>query len=324
MSAIIDVHHWSSSTEPASASSAAARPTGLYGAASHRASSSCLAPSAASRCWSVAFPSSAASSSSASTAASADAALRTSSRRRARRGEQHGGRPGCGASNQPARRSGTIDIVPGEAAGSTYASSVAVAADAAFGPAIPAKNTVNATGTVTSPPSTAEELTAVPMISSTLPVVASAAWAISRSRRLPPNDASTSVAKPPKAVNVASWRFPMTWSVNANRPLITTAARTARIAASLDQCQICTRSRREHFRPSTRGSSRAAAPRRRARSRAREIQRPRRAAARECLRADRAPRAAPGFALTGDWCRDRGPPARPCLSPSLATRRSMS
>ena len=158
--------------------------------------------------------------------------------------------PATDASNQPARRSGTIDIVPGEAAGSTYASSVAVAADAAFGPAIPAKNTVNATGTVTSAPSTAEELTAVPMISSTLPVVASAAWAISRSRRLPPNDASTSVAKPPKAVNVASWRFPMTWSVNANRPAITIAARTARIAASLDQCQICTRSVREHFRPS--------------------------------------------------------------------------
>ena len=68
---------------------------------------------------------------------------------------------------------------------------------------MPAKNTAKVTGTVTSAASTVEELTAVPIVSSALPASASATWARSLSRRVPPNDASTSVAKAPNAAKVA-------------------------------------------------------------------------------------------------------------------------
>ena len=78
------------------------------------------------------------------------------------------------------------------------------------------------------------ELTAVPIAISTLPASASARCAVSFSRRVPPKDTSTSVAKPPKAANVAIWRLSSTWSANANRPGTTIAARTARSAAGRD------------------------------------------------------------------------------------------
>ena len=125
-------------------------------------------------------------------------------------------------------------IVPGEAAGSTYASSAAVTPEAALGPATPAKNTANVTGTVTIAARAIDELTAVPMMMRTLPASASPPWAISLSRRVPPKFASTSVANPPKAANVAICGLPITLSVIANRPGITSTARSARSAAARD------------------------------------------------------------------------------------------
>ena len=72
------------------------------------------------------------------------------------------------------------------------------------------------------------------IVSSTLPVSASARWARSLSRQLPANDASTSVAKLPNAAKVAIWGFAITLSVNANSPHTQTIARIARIAAGTD------------------------------------------------------------------------------------------
>ena len=103
-----------------------------------------------------------------------------------------------------------------------------------MGPAIPAKNTQNVTGTVTNAASAVEWATAVPIVSNMLPATASATCAASFSRRLPANEASTSVANPPKAAKVAICRLPMTLSVNANTPGTTIVARTARTAAAGD------------------------------------------------------------------------------------------
>jgi hypothetical protein len=110
-----------------------------------------------------------------------------------------------------------------------------VTPEAAPGPRTPAKNTTKVTGTVTTAASAVEPFMAVPMLSSTLPAIASAVWAISLSRRVPPKLARTSVANPPKAANVAICRLPITLSVNANKPGTTIVALTARIAAGVDQ-----------------------------------------------------------------------------------------
>ena len=83
--------------------------------------------------------------------------------------------------------------------------------------------------------STVEELTSVAIVSSTLPVSASARWARSLSRHVPANDASTSVAKLPNAAKVAICGFPITLSLSANSPHTQTIARIARIAAGTDQ-----------------------------------------------------------------------------------------
>ena len=106
--------------------------------------------------------------------------------------------------------------------------------DAALGPVRPAKNTANVAGTVTIATSQVVELTIVAIVIRTLPVSASARWARSLSRHVPANDASTSVAKLPKAANVAICGFPITLSVNANSPHTQTIARIARIAAGTD------------------------------------------------------------------------------------------
>jgi len=129
-----------------------------------------------------------------------------------------------------------MPIAPGEAAGRTYASSAAVTPEAAFGPAMPAKNTANVTGRVTTAATAVDDVTAVPIVSRTLPATASATWARSLSRRVPAKAAITSVANPPNAANVAICRLPTTLSVKANRPGTTIVARTARIAAALDNC----------------------------------------------------------------------------------------
>ena len=103
---------------------------------------------------------------------------------------------------------------------------------------MPAKNTANVTGTVASAARAVEELTRVPMVSSALPAIASAVWASSFSRRVPPNAASTRVANPPNAANVAICRLPITLSVSANSPHTTITARTARRAAGRDHTGI--------------------------------------------------------------------------------------
>ena len=103
-----------------------------------------------------------------------------------------------------------------------------------MGPATPAKKTANVTGTVTNAASAVEDVTAVPIVSSALPASASSACATSLSRRVPANELSTRVAKLPNAANVAIWRLPIAASVIANRPAITSVARTARKAAVAD------------------------------------------------------------------------------------------
>jgi len=71
--------------------------------------------------------------------------------------------------------------------------------EAALGPVTPAKKMPNVTGIVTSTASQSIPLTAVPMISPTLPVSASPRCAMALSRLLPPNEATTRLAKPPNA-----------------------------------------------------------------------------------------------------------------------------
>src|SRR6185437_2413165 len=111
----------------------------------------------------------------------------------------------------------------------------AVAPEAAFGPPIPAKKIANVTGTVTSAASQVVPLARVPMISTTLPAMASPRCAANLSRLVPPNPAMTSVANPPNVANSAICGSPTTLSVIAKRVGMTSVARTARIAAGTDQ-----------------------------------------------------------------------------------------
>ena len=67
-----------------------------------------------------------------------------------------------------------------------------------------------------------------------LPTTASPRWAISLSRLVPPNEASTRVAKAPNTANSAICRSPMTSRVSANSEGTTIVARAARIAAGTD------------------------------------------------------------------------------------------
>ena len=80
--------------------------------------------------------------------------------------------------------------------------------EAALGLATPAKKIPNATGTVTTTASHLTGLTAVPMISPMLPVTASPRCAMTLSRLLAPNEATTRWAKPPNAANRAICRLP--------------------------------------------------------------------------------------------------------------------
>ncbi len=82
--------------------------------------------------------------------------------------------------------------------------------EAALGPATPAKKIAKATGIVTSAASQTTPWTAVPMVSATLPTTASPRCAMALSRLVPPKEARTSVAKLPKAANVAICRSPIT------------------------------------------------------------------------------------------------------------------
>ena len=138
------------------------------------------------------------------------------------------------ASHQPASRSGIMLTVPGVATDSTKGNSAAVTPEAAFGPATPAKKIPNATGIVTRTASQSIRLTAVPMISPTLPITASQKCATSLSRLLPPNEAMTRFANPPNPVNKAICRSPKPLKANANRAGITMTARSARRPAASD------------------------------------------------------------------------------------------
>ncbi len=80
--------------------------------------------------------------------------------------------------------------------------------EAALGPATPAKKMPNVTGIVTRTASHSIPLTAVPMIRPMLPVSASPRCAMALSRLLPPNEATTRLAKPPNAANRAICRLP--------------------------------------------------------------------------------------------------------------------
>ncbi len=170
LSTISDVHHSSSSTALAIVWSAGASPVGRSGVAVNCASSSCLAWTRASRCASVAPPRRTASISSRERAGERGCgAAQLVARGRRRKGEHGGGaRRPMPATSRPdgpgpcrtsramppaARRPAALPVTPA----------------AALGPATPAKNTVKVTGTVTIAASAVEELTAVPIISSTLP-----------------------------------------------------------------------------------------------------------------------------------------------------------
>ncbi|MFD0598513.1 hypothetical protein ACFQZ4_44650 [Catellatospora coxensis] len=93
---------------------------------------------------------------------------------------------------------------------------------------------MNATTAVAIAAATTEWLTRVPITIRTAPTEVSMVWATARSRRVPPNDASTRLANPPNAVNVATCGDLITSSANANSAGTSTAARTARIAAAGD------------------------------------------------------------------------------------------
>ena len=143
--------------------------------------------------------------------------------------------PATEAIHQPASRSGIIEAVPADTAGSTNARSAPIAPDAAFGSSAPAKRTTKVTGKVTRDARRTEEDTRVPITTRAVPVSARPRWATALSRRVPPKLDMTRVANPPKDANVAIWRLPMSWSVMAKRPGTTRTARSARRDASVDQ-----------------------------------------------------------------------------------------
>src|SRR5262249_16742493 len=138
-------------------------------------------------------------------------------------------------SHQPASRAGIALAVPDDATGSTYASRAAVEAEAALGPAMPAKKMANVTGIVTTAASQVLPLTSVPVTSAMLPATARPRWAIALVLRSPPKEAKTSAPKLPKTARTAICGLPMTLKVTAKMPGTTMHARTARIAASVDQ-----------------------------------------------------------------------------------------
>ena len=112
------------------------------------------------------------------------------------------------ASHQPASRSGIMLTVPAVATDRTKGNSAAMVPEAALGEATPRKKMPNVTGIVTRTASHWIPLTAVPMISPMLPIRASTKCATALSRLLPPNDATTRLAKPPNAANRAICRLP--------------------------------------------------------------------------------------------------------------------
>ena len=116
--------------------------------------------------------------------------------------------PATEAIHQPASRSGIIEAVPAEVAGSTNARSAPIAPDAAFGSIAPAKRITKVTGTATSEATRTEEDTRVPITTRAVPVSARPRCATALSRRVPPKLDMTKVANPPKDANVAIWRLP--------------------------------------------------------------------------------------------------------------------
>ena len=197
--------------------------------------SSCLAAWQASWSAGVAVPPVAASSVAASARAEPTAAARSRSPGDGGESTSTATVETAEASHQPASRSGIMLTVPGVATDSTKGNSAAMTPEAALGPATPAKKMPNVTGMVTRTASQSIPLTAVPMIRPTLPVSASPRCATALSRLLPPNEATTRLAKPPNAANRASCRLPKPSKPSANREGTTSTARNVRIAAGTDQ-----------------------------------------------------------------------------------------
>ena len=111
----------------------------------------------------------------------------------------------------------------------------AMVPEAGLGPMIPAKKIANVTGSVTTAAIQAVLLTIVPMTSARLPTTASPRCPASLSFQVPPNEATTSVANPPKVANSVICGSPTTFRQIANSAGMTSVARNARIPACLVQ-----------------------------------------------------------------------------------------
>ena len=238
VSATSAVHHSSSSTRSRAPGRARPGPSAGTASALNAASSSCLASMQRSSACSAAAPSSVAST-------RRDEAVRRASLRPPRRLSPRGrgdssstaAVPATDASHQPASRSGTMLIVPGEAAGSTYGSSAPFDRRGSVrARQRPRRTRRTSRAAVTIAASAVEELTAVPIVSSTLPASASATCA---REFLAPGARERARARasrtPPKAANVRHLQVAdhLRSRTRTGRAR-TTAARTARNAAGSD------------------------------------------------------------------------------------------
>ena len=139
---------------------------------------------------------------------------------------------------QPASRSGIEAAVPGSDSGRMNASSSDVEAAASTELTTPAKSTQKATSAIAIAASHGSRDARVPTHTRTPPASASVACDCSRSRIGPLKSTSTSVAKDPKAANVATLRLPMTRSPSANSDGMTIAARAARRSAARSRSRV--------------------------------------------------------------------------------------
>jgi hypothetical protein len=146
---------------------------------------------------------------------------------------------------QPASRTGTDDTGPARDTGKMKASSSDVVAPASTELTTPAKTTPKPTTAIDTAASHTACDASVPRQTNTPPATASAACAWSRSRIGPLKSTSSSIAKDPKAANVASTALPMTLSPSANMAGMTIAVRPARRSAAKSRsrwpshCQGC-------------------------------------------------------------------------------------
>ena len=127
---------------------------------------------------------------------------------------------------------------PGSDSGRMNASSSDVEARGKHRADDPAKSTQKATSAIAIAASQGSRDARVPTQTRTPPASASVACDCSRSRIGPLKSTSTSVAKDPKAANVATLRLPMTRSPSANSDGMTIAARAARRSAARSRSRV--------------------------------------------------------------------------------------